>query len=172
MTCGTSVRSVEKRDPRARRGLSAARAGRERRLLGKNLELMRGDRLGAGGLDVDGDVDYLHHRAHVAVVIDDLLAGIEARVAHADDLGAHLGLLGVGHNRAQEVRSDPAYEDGGHVVAAGNELVLGELHAGFLRNFNVGVVIQVAVAVKIAPAHGNRRCMDWSFGHFFSFRAL
>ena len=133
---------------------------------------MRGDRLGAGSFHVDRDVDDLHHRAHVAVVIDDLLARIEARVADADDLRAHLGLLGVGHNRAQEVRGDPAYENRGHVVATGNELVLGELHAGFLRDLNVGVVVQVAVAVKIAPAHGNRRCVDRSFGHVFLLRGV
>lgn len=105
-------------------------------------------------------------------MIDNLLAGVKARVAHTDDLGAHLGLLGVGHNRAQEVRGDPANEDGRHIVATGDELVLGELDAGLLRDLNVGVVIQVAVAVKIAPAHGNRRCVDRSFGHVFSFEAL
>lgn len=165
MTCGTSVGSVEKRDPRARRGLSAARAEQERRLLGKNLQLMRGDRLGAGGLHVDRDVNYLHHSTHVAVVVDNLLAGVKARVAYADDLRAYLSLLRVRHDRAQEVRSDPAYENRGHVIAAGNELVLGELDAGLLGDLNVGVVIQVAVAVKIAPAHGNRRCVDRSFGH-------
>lgn len=126
---------------------------------------MGGDRLGAGGLDVDGDVDYFDDGADVAGVVEDLLAGVEARIAHADDLRAHLGLFCVGHNRAQEVRSDPAHEDGRHVVATGDELVLGELDAGLLGDLNVGVVIQVAVAVKIAPAHGNRRCVDRSFGH-------
>lgn len=133
---------------------------------------MCSDRLWAGSFHVDRDVDDLNHRTHVAIVIDNLLARIEARIAHTDDLRAHLGLLGVGHNRAQEVRSDPAHEDGRHVVAPGDKLVLGELHARLLRDFNVGVVIQVAVAVKIAPAHGNRRCVDRSFGHFFSFEAL
>lgn len=126
---------------------------------------MRGDRLGAGGLHVDRDVNYLHHSTHVAVVVEDLLASVEARVTHADDLRAYLSLLRVRHDRAHEIGGDPAYEDGRHIVAAGDELVLGELHARLLRDLNVGVVIQVAVAVKIAPAHGNRRCMDWSFGH-------
>lgn len=133
---------------------------------------MRGDRLGAGGLDVDGDVNHLHYGAHVAVVVDDLLASVEARVTHADDLRAHLSLLRVRHDRAHEVGGDPAYENRGHVVATGDELVLGELDAGLLGDLNVGVVIQVAVAVKIAPAHGNRRCVDRSFGHVFSFEAL
>ena len=105
-------------------------------------------------------------------MIDNLLAGVEARIAHTDDLGAHLGLLGVGHNRAEEIRGDPANEDGRHIVATGDELVLGELHAGFLGDLNVGVVIQVAVAVKIAPAHGNRRCVDRSFGHVFLLRGV
>lgn len=133
---------------------------------------MRGDRLGAGGLYVDGDVNYLHHSTHVAVVVEDLLAGVEARVTHSDDLRAYFRFLSVGHDRAEEVCGDPANENRGHVVATGDELVLGELDAGLLGDLNVGVVIQVAVAVKIAPAHGNRRCVDRSFGHVFSFEAL
>ena len=126
---------------------------------------MGGDGRGAGGLDVDGAVDYFDDGADVAGVVEDLLAGVKARVTHADDLRAYLSLLRVRHDRAHEIGGDPAYENRGHVVAARDELVLGELDAGLLGDLNVGIVIQVAVAVKIAPAHGNRRCVDRSFGH-------
>lgn len=130
---------------------------------------MGGDRLGAGALDVDGDVDYFDDGADVAGVVEDLLAGVKARVAHAYHLRAHLRLLGVGHDGAHEIGADPAYEDGGHVVATGNELVLGELHAGFLRDLNVRVVVEVPVAVEVAPADGDPGGMDWSFSHVLTF---
>ena len=166
---GASKSGVVKPDPRTHSCPSVARAGRECRLLGEDLQLVRGDRLGAGGLDVDGDVDYFDDGADVAGVVEDLLAGVKARVAHAYHLRAYLRLLGVGHDGAEEIRGDPANEDGGHVVAAGNELVLGELHARFLRNFNVGVVVEVAVTVEVAPADGDPGGMDWSFSHVFTF---
>ena len=110
---------------------------------------MGGDRLGAGGLDVDGDVDYFDDGADVAGVVEDLLASVKARVAHAYHLRAYLRLLGVGHDGAHKIGGDPAYEDGRHIVAPGDKLVLGELDAGLLGDLNVGVVIQVALAVNM-----------------------